>query len=232
MRGAEQRIRAHLFSLADDAYRDFQSSLIPNIEKLCIIGVRMPHLRALAKQLKDTEDAAEFLAAPAHAYYDEKMLHALLIEHIQDPDALETALDAFLPHVDNWATCDALSLKILKKYPEKRMKMAKKYLFSPHPYTMRLGIGILMRHELGESFTPDVLRLVAQIASEEYYVKMMQAWFFATALAFRYEEALPYLLEKTLTPWVHQRTIRKAIESFRISDEKKAFLRTLSAKNG
>ncbi len=227
---AEARVIERLAALADPAYRTFQAPLIPNVEKSRILGVRMPVLRKFSKEFAKTEDAEAFLAALPHATYDEMNLHGLLLEQIRDMDALEAALDAFLPCVDNWATCDLLSLKILRKYPEKRLFLAEKYLKSPHIYAVRFGLGILMRYELSETFTPEILTLAASVSSEEYYINMMQAWFFATALAKQYEAALPYLTEHRLSPWVHNKTIRKAVESYRITDEQKAFLREYSRK--
>ncbi len=227
---AENRVRESLLALADPAYRDFQAALIPNIEKARILGVRMPILRKFAKEYAKTEDAEAFLAALPHETYDEMNLHGLLLENIRDIDALEQALDRFLPHVDNWATCDLLSLKLLKRYPERRMALARAYIASDHAYTIRFGIGILMRYELGEAFSPEILALAALPTHGDYYVKMMQAWFFATALAKQYEATLPYLTEHKLPLWIHNKTIRKAIESDRITPEQKKFLRTLSRK--
>ncbi len=228
---AENRVREHLLALADPAYRDFQAALIPNIEKARILGVRMPILRKFAKEYAKTEDANAFLTALPHETYDEMNLHGLLLETIRDIDALEQDLDRFLPHVDNWATCDLLSLKLLKRYPERRMALARAYIDSDHAYTIRFGIGILMRYELDATFTPDILALAAAPTHEDYYVKMMQAWFFATALAKQHEATLPYLTEHKLPLWIHNKTIRKAIESDRITPEQKKFLRTLSRKS-
>ncbi len=226
----EKQIQAKLFALADEKYRDFHAPLIPNIEKERIIGVRTPALRKFANEFARTDDAALFLGALPHRYYDENNLHAFLIEKIRDFDELENALDLFLPHVDNWATCDMMSPKLLAKYPEKRLSLAKKWISSDHTYTIRYGMGILLKHDLGETFSPEILEIVTAVHSEEYYIKMMQAWFLATALAKRWDETLPYLTEKKLDVWVHQKTIQKAIESFRITAEQKAFLRTLKRR--
>ena len=223
----EKRVQQELVALADEAYREFQAPLVPNIEKERILGVRIPILRKFANTFAKTEDALAFCASLPHRYYEENNLHAFLIEKIQDIDALEKALDIFLPYVDNWATCDSMNPKIFVKYPEKRLMMAKKWMGSDHAYAIRYGMGILMRYHLDEAFTPDVLSLVATVLSEEYYVKMMQAWFFAAALAKQWDEALPYLTEKRLPVWVHNKTIQKAIESYRITPAQKDFLRTL-----
>ncbi len=226
----EKKVQTALFALADEHYRDFHSALMPTVDKKTVIGIRTPILRHFAKDFIKTEDAEVFLQTLPHTYYEENNLHALLLMQMRDFDALENALDAFLPHIDNWATCDMLSPKIFTKYPEKRLILAKKHIKSTHIYTIRFGIGMLMKYELSETFTPEIPALVASIHSEDYYVKMMQAWFFATALAKRYEEVLPYLTEKRLDTWVHNKTIRKAIESYRITPEQKTFLRTLSLK--
>ncbi len=223
-------LQEKLFALSDKTYRDFQASLMPTVEKSSIIGIRTPILRKFAADFAKTEDAESFLSDLPHTYYEENNLHALLLMEIRDISRLETALDAFLPHVDNWATCDMLSPKIFRKHPEKRLILAKKYLKSQHLYTVRFGLGMLMKYELDDTFTPEILALAASVSSDEYYIQMMQAWFFATALAKQYEAALPYLTEKKLSPWVHKKTIRKAIESYRIIPEQKTFLRTLTGR--
>ncbi len=226
----EKRVQKELFALADEKYRDFQAPLIPNLEKERILGVRIPILRKFANTFAKTDDAAAFLSALPHRYYDENNLHAFLIEKIHDFDEVIRALEVFLPYVDNWATCDSMNPKIFAKYPEKRLAAAKKWISSDHTYTIRYGMGILMRYDLDETFTPDILTLIASVKSEEYYVKMMQAWFLATALAKQWDATLPYLTEQKLDIWVHNKTIQKAIESYRITTEQKDFLRTLKIK--
>ncbi len=226
----EKRVQAALFALADETYRDFHASLMPTVKKDTIIGVRIPILRKFTAEFAKKEDVNAFLHALPHQYYEENNLHAFLLMRIRDLDTLIEELEAFLPYIDNWATCDSLSLKIFEKHPEKRLFLAKKYLKSDHFYTIRFGIGMLMRYELGDTFTSEIPALVVSVHSEEYYVKMMQAWFFATALAKQYEATLPFLTEKRLDTWVHNKTIRKAIESYRITPEQKEFLRTLSIK--
>ncbi len=227
----EWQIRQQFYTMAEESYRDFQAKLMPTMEKHRIFGIRTPILRAFANEFYQTEDSEAFLHALPHESYEENNLHALLLMKIRDIKRLEPELDAFLPHIDNWATCDMLSLKILKTYPETRMRLAKKYLADNHTYTIRFGIGILMRYELDDPFTPTIPELAASLHSEEYYVKMMQAWFFATALAKQYDAVLPYLTERKLDPWVHNKTIRKAIESDRIPLDHKNFLRTLSLRS-
>lgn len=231
--GAPERIRARLFALRDEKIRAFNAKLIPTLEPGRFIGVRTPALRALAKELSGTPDAAAFMADLPHAYFEENNLHGFLIEQIRDYDACVAALNAFLPHVDNWATCDQTSPKALgRKLPQLRAQAAL-WMESAHSYTLRYGIGTLMRWFLGEAFDPADLEAVSRIRSEEYYVNMMIAWYFATALALRYAEALPCIEERRLAPWTHNRAIQKALESDRVGAAEKAHLRTLkiSAKN-
>ncbi len=223
----EQNVIERLRALADESYRDFQAALVPSIDKERILGVRTPALRKLAAEFSKTAEASRFMDVLPHRYYDENNLHAFLIERIGDFAKTRAALDRFLPYVDNWATCDGMSPKIFAKHPNGRVLAAKQWLTSTHPYTVRYGIVLLMKHDLGASFRPEYPALIAEIRSEEYYVKMAQAWYFATALALQYEATLPYLTEKRLDPWVHDKTITKAIESNRISTERKQYLRTL-----
>ena len=184
-------ILRELFQKQDVAYRDFQGSLIPTVKKERIIGVRTPELRAMAKALRGGDEAAEFLRRLPHLYFEENQLHAFLIETITDFDACVAALDAFLPYVDNWATCDSMSPKVLGRHKETLRVHIDRWLASPQPYTVRYGVGMLMRWFLDEAFCPDDLLAVAALRSEDYYVKMMVAWYFATALAKQYDAALP-----------------------------------------
>lgn len=216
-----------LFLLSDPVYRDFQSRLIPMVDRETIIGVRTPHLRLLAKELAGSEEAGRFLASLPHRYYEENNLHGMLIEQMHSFDAAIDALDAFLPYVDNWATCDLISPKIFRKQLPELLPHIRRYMASEHIYTVRFGIGMLLKHYLDETFDPEYLEWVASVRSEEYYVKMMVAWYFATALAKKWDAALPYLAERKLDEWVHNKTIQKAIESYRISDAKKAELKMM-----
>jgi 3-methyladenine DNA glycosylase AlkD len=230
MKESEKIIRARLFAMGEREYGDFQAALMPAVKRESVIGVRTPLLRKYAAEIVGTPLAAEFLAALPHEYYEENNLHAFLLEKERDFGAVLSAVDAFLPYVDNWATCDGMLPKIFAKNAESLLPYIRKWLASGHTYTVRYGMLMLMKHFLGENFRTEYADMVACVRSEEYYVQMMQAWYFATALAARYEAVLPYMEEKRLPVWVHNKTIRKAVESYRISDEKKAYLRTLRVK--
>jgi len=223
----EIAIREKLFSFSDAAYRDFQSALMPTVPKEKIIGVRTPILRKYASELSKTPLAAEYLRVLPHKYYEEDNLHAFLLEKIKDFDKVITELDAFLPYIDNWATCDCLNPKALGKDKTALLEKTREWLASSHTYTVRYGIGTLMRYFLDEDFDVSYAEAAAQVKSEEYYVNMMIAWYFATALAKQYDAVLPFLTERRLAPWVHNKTIQKAVESFRITKEQKDFLKTL-----
>ena len=220
-------IQQRLFALQDAGYRDFHAALMPTVDKALVIGVRMPALRALAKELKGTELAADFMAALPHKYYEENNLHAALIGHIRDFDACMAAVERFLPYVDNWATCDMMNPKALAKDKAALLERIQLWLQSSHTYTVRFGMEMLMNHFLEEDFREEYPALVASVRSEEYYVRMMQAWYFATALAKQYEAAVTYLEQRRLGAWVHNKTIQKARESFRVSQEQKEYLKSL-----
>ena len=220
-------VRQRIEALADESNADFLSRLLPGIEPETVLGVRMPALRALAKELRGTEEAAAFLAALPHRYLDENNLHALLINDIAGYEDALAAIDAFLPYVDNWATCDALRPKAVKKHPADFRARIDGHLASGAPYSVRFGIEMLMCHYLDAAFVPEQNEQVASIRSEHYYVRMMQAWYFATALAKQWDATVPLLEQRRLESWTHAKTIRKAIESYRISEEKKAYLCTL-----
>ena len=220
-------IQQRLFALQDAGYRDFQAALMPTVDKALVIGVRMPALRALAKELKGTELAADFMAALPHKYYEENNLHAALIGYIRDFDACMAAVERFLPYVDNWATCDMMNPRALAKDKAALLERIRLWLQSGHTYTVRFGMEMLMNHFLEEDFREEYLALVASVQSEEYYVRMMQAWYFATALAKQYEAAVTYLEQRKLEVWVHNKTIQKARESYRISGEQKEYLKSL-----
>ena len=220
-------IQQRLFALQDAGYRDFHAALMPTVDKALVIGVRMPALRALAKELKGTELAADFMAALPHKYYEENNLHAALIGHIRDFDACMAAVERFLPYVDNWATCDMMNPRALAKDKAALLERIRLWLQSGHTYTVRFGMEMLMNHFLEEDFREEYPALVASVRSEEYYVRMMQAWYFATALAKQYEAAVTYLEQRRLGAWVHNKTIQKARESFRVSQEQKEYLKSL-----
>lgn len=222
-----KEILQRIFTLQDLQYRDFQAKLMPTVDKSTIIGVRTPELKKLAKEFGKREDVGAFLDELPHTYYDENNLHGFLLCEDKDFDRVIARLDAFLPYVNNWATCDLLSPKVFKKHKAALLPHIRRWLTSDKVYTIRFGIETLMSHYLDADFAPEYLDWVAAVESEEYYVNMMIAWYFATALAKQYDAALPILLEQRLAPWTHNKTIQKAIESYRITDEQKAYLRTL-----
>ena len=226
----ETTIRDRLFELQDLSYRDFQCKLMPTVDPDTVIGVRTPELRKLAKSFSKEPEAEAFLRTLPHRYYEENNLHGFLIETMKDYSQVIAALDAFLPYVDNWATCDLMSPKIFKKHLPELREQIQVWMASSHTYTIRFGIEMLMTFYLDEQFQPEYLDWVADVHSEEYYVNMMIAWYFATALAKQYDAALPYLQEHRLEPWTHNKAIQKAIESYRITDEQKAYLRSLKVK--
>lgn len=225
-----EEVQRRLFELQDTEYREFHAKLMPTVDKEKIIGVRTPVLRKFAKEYAKTEDAERFMQILPHDYYEENNLHGFLIEGIKDYHQCLCALDAFLPYVDNWATCDMMAPKVFQKHlPELGDKITE-WMASEHVYTVRFGIGMRMRFYLDEEFQPAYLDQVASVSSEEYYVKMMVAWYFATALAKQYEASLPYIEGRKLEIWTHNKAIQKAVESNRISKEQKAYLRTLKIK--
>lgn len=223
-------IQKKLFALRDEEYRDFNAKLLPTVPKETVIGVRTPQLRKLAKELLKDGTGHEFIKVLPHEYYEENNLHGFLIEMIKEYDELLSQLDRFLPFVDNWATCDTMKPKLLGKYPEKTKAKAIDWINTDDVYTIRYGIGVLMTYFLDDNFSPDVLGIVADIKSEEYYVNMMIAWFFATALAKQYDATLPYITEHRLSLWCNNKTIQKAVESYRISDEQKKYLKEYKIK--
>jgi len=225
------KIQDRLFALRDEAYGDFSAKLVPNVPREHIIGVRTPALRSLAKELSGTPEAAAFLRTLPHAYLEENHLHGFLLERIRAYDACVAALDAFLPFVDNWATCDCISPACFRKNRARLLADVRRWLDSGRLYTGRFAVRMLMNHFLDEDFRPEYLDWVAGIETEEYYLRMMQAWYFATALAKQYNAALPYIEQKRLEPWTHNKAIQKSVESYRVSDERKAYLRTLRAPN-
>lgn len=220
-------IQNRLFEMQDLKYREFHSRLMPTVEKEKVIGVRTPELRKFAKEISKTDYAKEFLKILPHEYYEENNLHAFLIEEIGDYDFCIAELNRFLPYVDNWATCDMMRPKIFKKHLSELLDEIGKWLCSKDTYTVRFGIEMLMVYFLDENFSHEYPETVSKIRSDEYYIKMMVAWYFATALSKRYDDVLPYLEQNRLDADTHNKTIRKAVESYRISDERKNYLRTL-----
>ena len=220
-------IVAELFHLQDKKYAAMQTKIIPTVEAGRIIGVRTPELRTFAKKLFRDEDIASFLTSLPHQYFDEDQLHAFVISLEKDFDKCIAEIEAFLPFIDNWATCDQLSPKVFKKEPEKLLPYIYTWIKSDKVYTVRFAIGMLMQHFLDKRFHSKYADMVAAVKSEEYYINMMIAWYFATALAKQYASILPYLEGKRLDDWTHNKAIQKSVESNRITTEQKAYLKTL-----
>lgn len=223
-------ITEQLMALQDLKYKQFHSKLMPTINPEVILGVRTPDLRKLTKQLAGTAEAEAFVKELPHHYYEENNLHGFLIEAMKDFDSCIAALNEFLPYVDNWATCDMMAPKVLKKELPRLYEWVKIWIASGETYTVRFGVNMLMKYYLDEAFLPEYAELVASITSEEYYVKMVVAWYFATALAKQYEAVLPVLTERKLDVWTHNKTIQKAVESYRITAEQKEYLKALKIK--
>ena len=223
-------VRAKLQALADEKYREFNSKLMPTVEKSTVLGVRTPDLRKFAKELFKDSRSAEFLGELPHKYFEENQLHAFLVEQIGDFDRCMELVEAFLPYIDNWATCDCFSPKIFKKDPGRLLPFICKWLESSHVYTVRYGIVMLMRYFLDERFDPKYLKLVADRPTEDYYLSIAVAWYFATALTKQYDSALPFIQNKFLDKATHNKAIQKAVESFRIADSRKEFLRNFKVK--
>lgn len=223
-------ITESLFELRDEEYAKFQAKLTPSVDPELFIGVRVPDVKKLAKLLKNDPNAEAFMQELPHKYYDENMLHGLLISDIKDYDKAVEETNRFLPYIDNWAVCDIMSPKVFKKHKDKLIVSIRKWARSKETYTIRFGIEMLMSHYLDEDFNAEYLEIPAKIRSGEYYVNMMTAWFFATALAKQWESVIPYIERKRLDKWTHNKTIQKAVESYRITDEQKEYLKTLKIK--
>ena len=216
-----------LAACGSEQYRDFQSKLVPNIPKETILGVRTPDMRKIAKEIRGTAEAEEFLSELPHGYYEENLVHFFLIAMIRDFDECAKAVEAFLPYVDCWPVCDQSSPKAFSRDHGRLLPLIRKWIASDHVYTVRFGIRMLMNEFLGDDFKPEYPALIAEKTGEDYYLKMMVAWYFATALAKRYDEVIPYFEERRLDEWVHRKAIQKAVESFRVTEEHKEYLRSL-----
>ena len=227
MSDAAQQIRQKLFAMQDESYRDFQCRLMPTVPPERVVGVRIPALRALARELAGTPEGEAFLGRLPHAYYEEDNLHGFLLERIRDYDAALAGVEAFLPYIDNWATCDTTSPRVFAKNTDRLLEPVRRWMDSDRVYTVRYGLGMLMRYYLDDGFRPEYLEWAGVVDSEEYYVRMMVAWFFATALAKQPEAAWPWVAEPRLSPWVRAKAIQKALESRRITPEQKQALRAL-----
>lgn len=221
------KIYKKLLDLKEKEYATFQSKLVPNIDPRKILGIRVPKLRSLAKSYIKNQECQVFLDSLPHNYYDENILHGILISEIKDFDTCINRLEAFLPYVDNWAVCDIISPKVFKSHKAELLKSIRVWIYSDNTYTSRFGMEILMTHFLDEDFKVEYLDLVAGIRSKEYYLNMMIAWFFATALAKQWDASLPYIETRCLDDWTHKKAIQKACKSLRISKEKKDYLKGL-----
>ena len=220
-------IQKKLFELSDSSYAAFQAKLAPNIAAESCMGVRVPVLRQFAAEFSRTPECEAFLDSLPHEYYDENLLHSVLLEKRKDYGDCMEKVERFLPYVDNWAVCDTLRPKVFAKHKAELIEKVKEWIASDHTYTCRFGVDMLMTHYLDDSFRPEYLELPAAVKSEEYYVRMMVAWYYATALAKQWESTIPYLEQKRLPQWTHNKTIQKAIESYRITPEQKTYLKTL-----
>lgn len=220
-------IQQRLFELQDKEYAAFQAKLTPGVPVECFIGVRVPNVRQLAKEIFKEGNYAEFLNSLPHKYYDENMLHGLILSEFKDYETCVKEVDRFLPFVDNWAVCDIMSPKVFKKHKAELVGKIKEWSESEHTYTCRFGIEMLMSHFLDGDFKPEYLEIPAKVVSDEYYVRMMVAWFFATALAKQWGSTLPYIEQARLEKWTHNKTIQKAKESYRITPQQKELLNTM-----
>lgn len=223
-------IQKRLFELRDEKYRDFQVKLIPSVDPAAVIGVRTPELRRLAKELSKRDDIDAFLDALPHEYFDENQLHAFILSGMKDYGRCMAGVCRFLPFVDNWATCDQMSPKVFGKNKEDLFAHIKVWLRSDETYTIRFAVGMLMEHFLGDDYNAAYPEMVAEIRSDEYYVNMMRAWYFATALAKQYDSAVGFIEDRKLDRWTHNKAIQKSVESYRITPEQKTYLKSLKIK--
>ena len=226
-KSAVDTVRTRLFALRDGSYRDFQANLMPTVPNERVLGIRTPLLRRLAKELAHSEAADLFLTVLPHTYYEEDNLHAFLIEAERDFARALALTNAFLPYIDNWATCDSFSPPVFATHRAELLPCAERWMAAEKPYVIRYGIGTLMRYYLSDAFHPDMPARVASVTHEHYYVRMMVAWYFATALVKQPEAAMAVLRSNTLDPWTHNKAIQKARESRCIDADMKEYLRSL-----
>ena len=226
----KEEIQKELFGLCDDKYKELQKKIIPTVQPDKIIGVRTPELRKYARQLLKRDDLNDFIHDLPHTYFDENQLHAFTISGIKDYVTCIDEVNRFLPYVDNWATCDQMSPKVFAKHKKELLEQIVKWMGSKETYTVRFGIGMLMQHFLDEDFDIKYPEMVAKIRSDEYYVNMMTAWYFATALAKQYDAVIPFIQGQKLEKWTHNKAIQKSVESYRISDEQKVYLKSLKIR--
>ena len=222
----KEQLQKELFALQDLKYRDFHSKLLPGVDKKTIIGIRTPVLRKFAKEFSKRKEAEEFLQDLPHQYYEENNLHMMILTGIKDYDKCLEEIKKFVPYINNWATCDLPFPKCFSKHKEELLPQIREWIASDHTYTIRYGLGTLMSLYLDEDFKPEYLELAASVRSEEYYVNMMIAWYFATALAKQWKATVPYIEQRKLPQWVHRKTIQKAVESYRITPEQKTYLKS------
>ena len=216
-----------LIACSDEQYKEFQSKLVPNIPKETVLGVRTPDMRRIAKEIRGTEEAEGFLAELPHKFYEENLVHFFLIAMIKDFDQCVQAVETFLPYVDCWPVCDQSTPKVFAKNHEKLLPLIRKWIGSDHVYTVRFGIRMLMNEFLGDDFKPEYLAWVAGVPGEDYYIRLMVAWYFATALAKQYDESVVYIEKRRLEPWTHKKAIQKAVESYRVTEAHKEYLKML-----
>ena len=231
MTETEEKTRKELFDLQDAGYRDFQSGLFPTVDKKKVIGVRTPALRKLAKDMIKSGDAEAYISVLPHEYFDENQLHAFILSEIKEYDRCISEVERFLPYVRSWATCDQMSPKVFRKHKGELLTHIRRWISSGETYTVRFAVGMLMQHFLDDDFDPEYPEMVSGIRSSEYYVNMMTAWYFATALAKQYDSVIPYIEQKKLDGWTHNKAIQKAIESRRITPEQKEYLRSLKTQH-
>lgn len=220
------RLQQQLFVLQDEEYRDFHSKLMPNIPKEDVIGIRVPVLRKFAKEFAKSDEKEKFLKELPHRYYEENNLHMMLLVEMKDYDGCMQEMERFLPYINNWATCDFPAPKCFEKHKKDVLEHIKIWIKSSQTYTVRYAIGMLMRLFLEDDFSAEYPQMVAEISSEEYYINMMIAWYFATALAKQWDAVIPYIEQRKLSPWVHRKTIQKAVESYRITPGQKEYLKS------
>lgn len=225
-----EEIKKHLFELKESDYKEFMAKLIPGVDPGSVLGIRTPALRNYAKELAKRDDIDDYLHSLPHELFDENQLHAFILSELKDYDRCIKEVDSFLPYIDNWATCDQLSPKVFKKHKEELLLNVKTWIKSKDTYTVRFAIGMLMQYFLDEEFDKSYPEIVAKIKSDEYYINMMRAWYFATALAKQYDAIIPYIEKNVLDKWTHNKTVQKAIESYRITDEQKEYLKSLKIK--
>lgn len=220
------RLQQQLFVLQDEEYRDFHSKLVPNIPKEDVIGIRVPVLRKFAKEFAKSDEKEKFLKELPHRYYEENNLHMMLLVEMKDYDGCMQEMERFLPYINNWATCDFPAPKCFEKHKKDVLEHIKIWIKSSQTYTVRYAIGMLMRLFLEDDFSAEYPQMVAEVSSEEYYINMMIAWYFATALAKQWDAVIPYIEQRKLSPWVHRKTIQKAVESYRITPGQKEYLKS------